>query len=546
MSDPLSISASIAGLISLSTVVYQTLSNFADKVDKAPKSAKEILYAVAEMRLALLSMSGLVDKFSRISARRKAMVQLDHLVISLSRAVMTFTDLELFLSDWPEISSMQSSAWRRIRWAMKEDKATHLLKRLSENRMALIFILSILQSESDFEAHTSSQALIEQMETIMAENQEMRILMDQIGNDLQSIAGSVYAQDNASTIGPPIVTGSMLNLPTALQPAYGRPDPASEATNQSFGRATGNHNPLETQLLLPPTAAKAQMHRLTSRSSYASTYPSKRPFSIVLNSSWVYRRVKAYSLDLSLNSSKLQGRAWSMFSGVSLNDVSVISFIRLPLRLSDIPHDTWYCPIPREISPDCRNLGADDPFIIAVVGESMSGKSSLVDMMCGDASVEDFDHSGNSTIEVRRRIESCYEGRQYPVEIIDTAGLDCFQPLINQAIAESHGVIITCPVIDADMGLLSRLYETAIARKSAADSHGLTPVVIAITKHDLETSWFDDSILLRAETFAKEKGINMFHTSAKNGSGISDAFSSIFESLVKNTTRKPRLMGWKE
>lgn len=216
----------------------------------------------------------------------------------------------------------------------------------------------------------------------MAENQEMRILMDQIGNDLQSIAGSVYAQDNASTIGPPIVTGSMVNLPTALQPADGRPDPTSESTNQSFGRATGDHNLLETQLLLPPTAAKAQMHRLTSRSSYASTYPSKRPFSIVLNSSWVYRRVKAYSLDLSLNSSKLQGRAWSMFSGVSLNDVSVISFIRLPLRLSDIPHDTWYCPIPREISPDCRNLGADDPFIIAVVGESMSGKSSLVDMVC--------------------------------------------------------------------------------------------------------------------------------------------------------------------
>jgi hypothetical protein len=90
-------------------------------------------------------MSELVDKFSRISARRKAMVQLDHLVISLSRAVMTFTDLELFLSDWTEISSMQSSAWRRFRWAMKEDKATHLIKRLSDNRMALVFILSILQ-----------------------------------------------------------------------------------------------------------------------------------------------------------------------------------------------------------------------------------------------------------------------------------------------------------------------------------------------------------------------------------------------------------------
>jgi signal recognition particle receptor subunit beta len=101
-------------------------------------------------------------------------------------------------------------------------------------------------------------------------------------------------------------------------------------------------------------------------------------------------------------------------------------------------------------------------------------------------------------------------------------------------------------VIDADMGVLSRLYETAKARKSTGDSHGITPVVIAITKHDLETDWLDNSMRLRAETFAKERGINVFHTSAKNDAGISNAFSSIFELLVKNTTRKPRLMGWKE
>jgi signal recognition particle receptor subunit beta len=96
------------------------------------------------------------------------------------------------------------------------------------------------------------------------------------------------------------------------------------------------------------------------------------------------------------------------------------------------------------------------------------------------------------------------------------------------------------------MGVLSRLFEKAKVRRSFANTHDITPVVIAITKHDLATDWSDESMLTRTENFAKEKGIHLCLTSAKNDTGISDAFSSIFESLVKNTIRKPRLMGWKE
>lgn len=145
MSDPLSLSASIAGLITLSTAVYTTLNDFADRVERAPKSTQEILHAVLEMRLALTSVSGLIDSFQRIPPRRKAMVQLNHLVFCVSQAVMTFTDLEVFLSNWPEISMMQNSAWKRFRWALQEDKATRLVKRLSEDKASILLILNILQ-----------------------------------------------------------------------------------------------------------------------------------------------------------------------------------------------------------------------------------------------------------------------------------------------------------------------------------------------------------------------------------------------------------------
>ncbi|KAM0438161.1 hypothetical protein ACHAQK_006895 [Fusarium lateritium] len=370
----------------------------------------------------------------------------------------------------------------------------------------------------------------------MAENREMRTLMDQIGSDIQTIVGSAYVQDNASTMGSLIVPGSPANIVTALKPEYGRSNPTSDSAHQSFNRAKGEQHALETQLLAPAAAAETSMARITSRPSYASTCPSRRSFSIVLNSSWVYKRVKAYSLDLSLNSSKLQDRAWSMLSGVSLNDVSVTSFIRLPLRLPDIPHDAVYSPIPGTISPDRKNLEADEPFIIAVVGESMSGVSLLVNKICEDKCGNEFSYSKNSTIELRRQIESRYEGRQYQVDVIDTAGLDCFQPLIDQAIAESHGVIIACPAIDADMGVLSRLYQQTKVRRSFTNTQDITPVVIAVTKHDLVTDWSDESRLLQAQAFAEENGIDVCLTSAEDN-GISNAFNSILGSLVRNTIR---------
>jgi hypothetical protein len=61
-----------------------------------------------------------------------------------------------------------------------------------------------------------------------------------------------------------------------------------------------------------------------------------------LETSRVYKRTQHYSSDVSFTSSAVRTHAWSIFSGLSLADVSVISAIALPLYSCDISNSQWY------------------------------------------------------------------------------------------------------------------------------------------------------------------------------------------------------------
>ncbi|KAI1371070.1 hypothetical protein F4677DRAFT_436692 [Hypoxylon crocopeplum] len=115
MSDPLSITLAVAGLLQLSAKVYKILSTFITNVKNAPQSAFDLLLNVFEMRLALTSVSELVDSFIKVPLKRRAMVQLDHLIICITQSVLTFSNLDEFVSTWPE--RIQTSVWDRLRFA---------------------------------------------------------------------------------------------------------------------------------------------------------------------------------------------------------------------------------------------------------------------------------------------------------------------------------------------------------------------------------------------------------------------------------------------
>jgi hypothetical protein len=76
-------------------------------------------------------------------------------------------------------------------------------------------------------------------------------------------------------------------------------------------------------------------------SSQAPTFVYSE-FETDLESSKVYRRAKRKSMDFSFHSSIAPSNAWSMFSGLSLDDVSIIAVIALPIYPDDITNAQHY------------------------------------------------------------------------------------------------------------------------------------------------------------------------------------------------------------
>jgi hypothetical protein len=93
------------------------------------------------------------------------------------------------------------------------------------------------------------------------------------------------------------------------------------ASTHTFDGSSGsNYSTSQTQLT-------------QSKTSSASRYD----FEVVLEESRVYTRVDSNNeSDASFTSSTVRTNAWSMLSGISLNDISIIAVFRLPITLDDI------------------------------------------------------------------------------------------------------------------------------------------------------------------------------------------------------------------
>jgi hypothetical protein len=89
-----------------------------------------------------------------------------------------------------------------------------------------------------------------------------------------------------------------------------------------------------------PTPAEVSPGR--SKSRIQEHIDLQTGFQIDLGTSRVYRRTESYESDVSFTSSAIRTHAWSIFSGLSLSQVSMISAIALPLSLDEIYNQEGY------------------------------------------------------------------------------------------------------------------------------------------------------------------------------------------------------------
>ncbi|KAJ3456356.1 hypothetical protein MRS44_016379 [Fusarium solani] len=294
MADPLSIAASVVGLVAAAGKVYGVLSNFVSTAADAPSSAASVLGTVEQMKLTLSSVQSLIDSIESLDPSRKALIQLDHLSIVITHSVLTISELE-------SIVCPKDGLMHRLRWAWSEKRVMGLLPRLESQKSSLSLMVAVLQSKSELEARTSHTTLLSKVDEVLQQNEALAHRLQRLEGNLLSDSRSVKFFDDASSIISKRL--SFLSVRSV------------DSSSSSISSAS----------------QKRQSITITSPSIVA-----RNDFELALERSRVYNRTQLNESDVSFTSSTAPSAAWSMLSGLSLNDISIISAFRLPITLDDI------------------------------------------------------------------------------------------------------------------------------------------------------------------------------------------------------------------
>ena len=142
MSDPLSITASVAGLISLAGYLYTQLDTFISNVKDAPSLAQTIRSEINSFRNSLSALQKLLNS-PNLQASRAALIPADHVVVSFTDAVLLFSQLESTVL--PLTSVTEFDLVGKVQWVRKRTKLNELITRLQWHKLTLVLQLNILQ-----------------------------------------------------------------------------------------------------------------------------------------------------------------------------------------------------------------------------------------------------------------------------------------------------------------------------------------------------------------------------------------------------------------
>ncbi|KAL9120454.1 MAG: hypothetical protein Q9187_002992 [Circinaria calcarea] len=299
--DPISVSASIAGLITAAVQVSALLKRLVENVRGAPQSALNVLVEVNGIGLCLNQLREYIHGTQSVSRSRASFIMIEQVVVVLTDCLTIFSELEQVLE------TLQLDAMKvidKMKWTAKEATILQLLARLQTSKTSLSLMLTTLTCVSVDEAHASVQHLTTLVQQLL-----------DLNADMSRRLRTLESPHHPSAHGAPI----KLTSP-----------------------GTGSDDEVEP----PPT--------------YSTEGPGNT-FEKDLSASRVYGRASLNPARLSVVSST-NSVGWSLLSGLSLSDISNLSTISLPIssrelwnyhRYSVEPHmascglsplDAWYNP----------------------------------------------------------------------------------------------------------------------------------------------------------------------------------------------------------
>ncbi|EQB51669.1 hypothetical protein CGLO_08766 [Colletotrichum gloeosporioides Cg-14] len=284
--DPLSVAASVVGLLAVGCKLSSALFVVVSSTRDAPKSAQSLLREINDISAALGSLQSFVTGRVRASAERGGLILLQHVLTTLTGCVTTYSDLQ-YIVDGLRIDDHMGLV-DRAKWMMQESSISVLVQRLQNHKASLTLMLGILQCQTMQEAENSTRELCALVQQVLESNKDLCDRIHALEREGSVIAESGAGKDDASTI----------------------------------RRRRGS---------------KALSFMGSDRAVL------KFAFDQDLETSRVYNRaLKKRQSMASFTSTALYTTALSVFSNLSLSQVSNISFYALPIYAVDLSNNTCY------------------------------------------------------------------------------------------------------------------------------------------------------------------------------------------------------------
>ncbi|KAG9508256.1 hypothetical protein J7337_001820 [Fusarium musae] len=273
--DPLSVSASVVGLLGAGAKITSCLWTFATNARDVPQLARHLVFEVADITAALGSLQAYVCGQAQAPGERGALILLEHVLTTLTGCVTTFSDLQS-LMDQLNLSPYMGTI-DKMKWARQESNIAAIVQRLQNHKSSLTLMLTVLQC--------STRHLCKVVEELLQSNQELASRIRGLEREGSIIAES--RRDDVSTL------------------------------RQTRGSKSVSF--IDTQV-----------------SAIKFTFDQD------LQASRVYNRAIGRQSMTSLTSTALYTTALSLFSNLSLSQVSNISFYALPVYSSDLSNSECY------------------------------------------------------------------------------------------------------------------------------------------------------------------------------------------------------------
>lgn len=140
--DPLSVVASVTGVLAVTAKITSSLTGFVKREKEAPKSIQKVITEVSDLNVCLAQLAPYIQKFENVPKSRAAHISVEQVIVINTSCVLALSELEEILDSFK--LNQPLSTMTKIRWARQEQTITTLLLTLRASTNSLNLILTIL------------------------------------------------------------------------------------------------------------------------------------------------------------------------------------------------------------------------------------------------------------------------------------------------------------------------------------------------------------------------------------------------------------------